>query len=306
MVSKRYNLLERGDRTDGRKGVERMDVIRLTAADDYATYVDIVPERGAIVANFIAKGRPVFYMDEEMGLDSPIIRGGNPILFPVCGAVRQGRFAGADGFPAMPRHGFARDLPWTVVAQPLSRPAGGSTITLQLKDSADTRRYFPYAFQLCATYTITSGTLRVETQLLNLSEDPMPFQIGFHPYFSVADKTTVSLQAEADDFIDTVAEVRHPGPLQQNVGPRLADPVTNLCVPRLRSSVVTLRADGQTIQMRLGAGLSTLVLWALAGKAFVCVEPWSGPPGEFGGDEEKRLAPGGEFAADFSIRAGSE
>ena len=277
-------------------------MIRLTAADDSATYVDIVAERGAIVADFVAEGRLVFYMDGEMGLDSPVIRGGNPILFPVCGAVRQGRFAGADGFLAMPRHGFARDLPWTVVG----RPFGGSTMTLQLNDSAATRRYFPYAFQLSVTYTITSGTLRVESQLRNLSADPMPFQIGFHPYFLVVDKSTVSLQAEADDYIDTVAEVRHRGPLPQHVSSRLTDPVTNLCVSSLRSSVVTLHADGRKIELRLGVGLSTLVLWALVNKAFVCVEPWSGSPGAFGGDAEKRLFPGEEFVADFSIHVSPE
>ena len=277
-------------------------MIRLTAVDDPGTYIDIAPERGAIVANFVAGGTPVFYMDEDMGLDSPVIRGGMPILFPVCGPVRTGRFAGVDGLAAMSQHGFARDLPWTVgVGQPAARAARTSAVTLQLNDSAETRRFFPYDFQLQVTYTLAARTLSVEAQLQNLSDHPLPFQIGFHPYFLVADKTTVSCHAETDEYVDTVANIRRPEPLPLNLAHWPGGSVTNLCVPHVRAPDVTLQIDGRTIRLQLGAGLGTLVLWALADKAFVCVEPWTGSTGEFDRAASQRLAPGAEFEAAFSI-----
>ena len=37
------------------------------------------------------------------------------------------------------------------------------------------------------TYRLKDGTLEVETQLNNLSAEPMPVAIGFHPYFQVND-----------------------------------------------------------------------------------------------------------------------
>ncbi|HEY2735594.1 MAG TPA: galactose mutarotase, partial [Polyangiales bacterium] len=36
-------------------------------------------------------------------------------------------------------------------------------------------------------------------------------------------------------------------------------------------------ADGSSLQLRASSDLSLWVVWTLAGKDFVCVEPWSSP-----------------------------
>ena len=64
--------------------------------EHYPTYVlsdpltdnclKLVPSRGGIVTSWVVAGKEQFYMDQERFADPTLsVRGGNPILFPICG-----------------------------------------------------------------------------------------------------------------------------------------------------------------------------------------------------------------------------
>ena len=59
---------------------------------------------------------------------------------------------------------------------------------------------FPFAHTITMTYRVSDGALEVHTRLDNLSTDPMPVVIGFHPIFELPDGNrndwTVSLDAK--------------------------------------------------------------------------------------------------------------
>src|SRR4051812_47857951 len=59
---------------------------------------------------------------------------------------------------------------------------------------------FPFAHTITMTYRVANGVLEVHTKLENLSAEPMPVVIGFHPIFELPDGTrddwTVSLDAK--------------------------------------------------------------------------------------------------------------
>jgi aldose 1-epimerase len=59
---------------------------------------------------------------------------------------------------------------------------------------------FPFAHTITMTYRVSDGALEVHTRLDNLSTDPMPAVIGFHPIFELPegnrDDWTVSLDAK--------------------------------------------------------------------------------------------------------------
>jgi aldose 1-epimerase len=59
---------------------------------------------------------------------------------------------------------------------------------------------FPFAHTITMTYRVSDGALEVHTRLDNLSTDPMPVVIGYHPIFELPDGTrndwTVSLDAK--------------------------------------------------------------------------------------------------------------
>src|SRR6185503_12356474 len=58
---------------------------------------------------------------------------------------------------------------------------------------------FPFAHTITMTYRVSEGALEVRTRLDNLSTEPMPVAIGFHPIFELPDGNrddwTVSLDA---------------------------------------------------------------------------------------------------------------
>ena len=59
---------------------------------------------------------------------------------------------------------------------------------------------FPFAHTITMTYRVSDGALEVQTRLDNLSTEPMPVAIGFHPIFELPDGNrndwTVSLDAK--------------------------------------------------------------------------------------------------------------
>ena len=61
-------------------------------------------------------------------------------------------------------------------------------------------KQFPFAHTITLTYRISAGTLEVHTRLDNLSHEPMPAVIGFHPIYELPDGNrddwTVSVDAK--------------------------------------------------------------------------------------------------------------
>jgi len=59
---------------------------------------------------------------------------------------------------------------------------------------------FPFAHTITMTYRVSDGSLEVQTRLDNLSAEPMPVAVGFHPIFELPDGNrndwTVSLDAK--------------------------------------------------------------------------------------------------------------
>ena len=100
-----------------------------------------------------------------------------PWLFPVVGASAGGVVrVGGEEFP-MAQHGFARDLPFTVVAQ------DSESATLRLEDGPETRAHYPFAFRLDITVQVRPRGLDFTIEVVNPGPVPLPYALGFHPAF---------------------------------------------------------------------------------------------------------------------------
>lgn len=105
-----------------------------------------------------------------------------PVLFPIVGSLRDGRAESAQGPCVMGRHGIARNYEHAVV----DRAADGSSVTFELRDSAETRAAYPYGFKLNMTYAITGeATLSQMFRVTNTGDATLPFCVGGHPAFNV-------------------------------------------------------------------------------------------------------------------------
>ncbi len=231
--------------------------------------VIIAPTRGGMVTRFDVEGRPVLYLDAEtLGDPTKNVRGGNPILFPSPGPLAGDRFAWRGKSGSMKQHGFARQKAWTVIASK-EREA-----TLELLSDDETRAVYPWDFAVRIRYELDRAKLVVETTIENRSNGPMPFAYGFHPYFEIADaqKARASIATKATRAWDNVKKsdvaVKEPIDLAvKEVDLHLVDHGSDQAVLDL--------GDGARVVVTGDAAFGRWVVWTLAGKDFVCVEPWT-------------------------------
>jgi aldose 1-epimerase len=101
----------------------------------------------------------------------------------------------------IPIHGYlsgAKD--WKLVEAKADASAAWVTSKLDFYRNPQWMKQFPFAHTLQITYRLQDGALEVRTRIENLSVEPMPVAIGFHPYFQLTDSTrenwTVSIGAK--------------------------------------------------------------------------------------------------------------
>jgi len=80
---------------------------------DRNNYIKFCPDRGGVITNWVSDGNEILYFDEKRFMDkTKSIRGGIPILFPICGNLNTSSSVFGNGYLQLPQHGFARDLQW--------------------------------------------------------------------------------------------------------------------------------------------------------------------------------------------------
>lgn len=240
--------------------------------------IAISPERGAIVTRF----DDVLFMDAATLADpTKNIRGGIPILFPSPGKLAGDRWMQGGQSGSMKQHGFARNLAW--------QPIGPNAFRLESNDV--TRAQFPWDFTFDMTYVVEGSTLRLDHRITNRSRSAMPFGVGFHPYFKVrdADKPKTTITTKATRAFDNVTKRTID---LAGIGIDLAQKEVDLHLLDHGSTESTLAYPGGTIHLSGSKEYTHWVVWTLAGRDFVCLEPWTCPGDALNsGDRLIRLEP---------------
>lgn len=263
-----------------------LETLELTDTGE-ASSVLIAPSRGGMVTRWTACGRDVLYLDEATLRDpTKNVRGGNPVLFPQPGKLDGDRFEQAGKRGSLKQHGFARNLPWTVMQRDA---AFAAKATLRLESDASTRAAFPWDFVAEYTYTLRGRVLRIDQRFTNTGADAMPFGAGFHPYFHVkqADKHAARVTTTATRAFDNVTKKTVPLAID------LAAQETDLHLVDHGARPAALEWPSGAIELRACPEVTHWVVWSVLGKDFVCVEPWTCPGNALNtGDRLIVLAPG--------------
>jgi len=155
-----------------------MDMIALSNRFGTAT----VSLRGAQVRSYKPAGmaEDVLFAPKTTTLEgTKDDRGGIPVCWP---------WFGRNGEPGTESHGFARYSRFEVRGQKESDD--GTTLTLGLKPTSETRKVWPYDFDL--EYTIRLGaTLDLSLRTRNTDARPVKITEGLHPYWRVSDRRKV-------------------------------------------------------------------------------------------------------------------
>jgi len=243
----------------------------LVLEDESGAVVHLAPGRGGMVTRFSVRDVPVLFLDESTLRDpSKSVRGGIPILFPIAGKLPAGTYSAGGRTFAMKQHGFARDLPWTVVGE---STGDGASVTLGLDASDTTRAVFPFEFALRFTYRLKGAALSVEQVFENRGDSPMPILAGLHPYFFVPDGAKPGARIDTDATRGYDNRTGQDVPVRQPI--ELAGREVDMFLldhgPR---ETVLHRSPLPGVRIEFGADQRVLVVWTLPGRDFVCVEPW--------------------------------
>lgn len=238
------------------------------------TQLEIVPERGGIATRWRVNGTEIFYLDEERFKDPNLsVRGGNPILFPICGNLPDNTYTHNGQTYTLKQHGFAREQPWTAIDQQVTETS--ASLTIGLTSNTQTLAVYPFEFELAFTYILDSHSFTLEQRYTNRSNEVMPFSAGFHPYFAVQDKTKLRLQIPSSQYDDNVTKSvqAYAGHFDFNL-----DEI-DAAFTELSSRVASVLDEdrSQRLTLTFSPEFSTLVFWTVKGKDFYCLEPWTAP-----------------------------
>lgn len=104
-----------------------------------------------------------------------------PLLFPIVGRLRGGKWKVGDREYPLGIHGFARFLG----AREVHLPRSGDRASFVFREDAGTLASYPFPFSLTRSFTLDGNRVTSRVTVKNTGTSPLPFTLGLHPGFLV-------------------------------------------------------------------------------------------------------------------------
>lgn len=190
---------------------------------------------------------------------------------------------------ALPIHGLLGNSPlWHVTELAADADSAHVTSRLEFWKEPDLMAQWPFAHEYEMTYRLADGVLEVRLTVVNLSSQPMPLMVGFHPYYRIPDVPRDEWLAHIPAHQRVVADERHiptgqytpmdlPSPLPLK-GRTLDDGFTDLERDSTGRAHFSIEAAGRVVETLFGPKYPVAVVWEPAPppgqpRDFVCFEP---------------------------------
>jgi aldose 1-epimerase len=283
------------------------EVVRLVDAA-HKTEVSIVPSIGNNAYQMKVNGVNVFWFPQSSLAEfkaKPTFSG-NPLLAPWANRLDgDGFYANGKRYaldPGLknyrtdpfrhPIHGLLAYAPeWKVVGVKGDDKSAEVTSRLEFWRYPDYMAQFPFAHTIDMTYRLQDGILEVATRIENHAEQAMPVSVGYHPYFKIhdapRDQWTVRLAAReqvvlSSELLPTGEKKPMPYANPQTLtGIQLDDVFASLIPGESGRAEFSVRGVKQQISVLYGPKYPIAVVYAPAGRDFICFEPMSGPTNAF-------------------------
>ena len=241
-----------------------------------------------------------------------------PVLFPFVGSLKDKKFRVNGSEYEMGQHGFARDMEFTLLEQK------ADAIRFGLRSDEETRKKYPFDFELELGYALQEKTVQVFWKVVNKGKEELPFSIGGHPAFMCpiipdtkqtdyqilfdADKTLVSDVIEDGLIGDTLKEYE----LENGYLKITSDLFDGdaLIMEKDQAHMVSLCLPDKTPYLTVKFDAPLFGIWSPVKKnaPFICIEPWYGRADRIRFDQELRdrewgnlLKEGESFEASYEI-----
>ena len=236
---------------------------------DEKNYIKFCPKRGGLITNWVSEGREILYFDEKRFIDkTKSIRGGIPILFPICGNLDiPNSLFGKNYMPFM-QHGFARDLQWQHYLNKKK-----NSLFLILQDTEKTKTFYPFNFELKIEVSLKINCLKFIINIENKTNIDMPINFGLHPYLNISDFKNLN-------FIDNPLNCQdQKNNFLRNTFDELKNINNGIDLLMYTSGRSSFRDNFFKRQVTLihPSPFDLGVIWSDPPRKMVCLEPWTSP-----------------------------
>ncbi len=240
---------------------------------DQNNYIKFCPQRGGVITNWVSDGEKILYFDEKRFMDkTKSIRGGIPILFPICGNLNTSSSVFGKDFLQFTQHGFARDLQWQYSLNEIEK-----SLILILNESKKTKKYYPFNFELKIEVFLKINCLEFEITIFNKTDKAMPINFGLHPYFNISDFKNL-------EFIDNPLNCQNQ---EKNIISNTLEELKNI---NLGVDLLMYSSGRSSFRDKIFQREVTLnhpypfdlgVVWSDPPRRMICLEPWTSPRNSF-------------------------
>ncbi len=275
--------------------------------NDYGA--ELISARGADGHEYIWMGNPSFW------------DGHAPVLFPVCGQILDGYYMLDGKKYEMSGHGFAMRSSFKVLSK------GEDHIILTLESNEETKKQYPFDFLLTASFSVSGDKLTACFTVENKDKKEMPFIFGWHPGFNLESNggSAVGDFTLKFDGVEKVTwyPLQH-GPFCRPYGEEyaLSNSEYPLCEEEIykndtmifvgtrERTILSSPKEEHKVEMSWSDNLPYFCIWKddKSAARFICLEPWSGTPGD-GETEENfrerkmnRLKPGKSEKFEYNVK----
>ena len=228
--------------------------------------IRIVPDRGGLITGWRCNNNEILYFDQERFKTNKSVRGGVPILFPICGSVPENKLFFFNKVFKMKQHGFARDIPWDI-----NYRENNNDIIISLKSNDFTLQIFPFNFSIQLFVNFIKNGISLKSTIVNESNVTMPFSFGIHPYFNVKNINNINLSGLPKISVNQVNSNKVTTKSQLENLPAGVD-----FISESNGKVVM---DDNNMKLILNSKLPYRynVIWTDPPRKMVCIEPWTSP-----------------------------
>lgn len=235
-----------------------------------------INEIGAELKSLVADG------DERIWQGLPEVwKSSCPLLFPVCGGLKDNRYQYAGKEYTLEKHGFARFERFAV------RNQTDTSVDFVLTPTPETRKKFPFEYELTVTYRLVRRSVEISYTVNNLTDGEMYFSIGSHEGYStpegIEDYDIIFPEEETADSLvlygNLLSDQRLPMIKKSRVLPLYEKYFTVDALVftdlKSRSAVLRNRKTGRSVRVDF-PDCPYFLLWHKPNAPYICLEPWDG------------------------------
>jgi galactose mutarotase-like enzyme len=132
---------------------------------------------------------------------------------------------------------------------------------------------YPSHFNAVFHVALEGTHLRLGMQIHNTGNRPVRFGLGYHPYFRVDNKRGVRIETDATRAFNNVTRKIEPFS-----GFDFTQPEVDLhLMDQTQTASRMTFDDGSAILVSGSEEFTYWVVWSVAGKPYICLEPWTCP-----------------------------